>query len=89
MMLVIGDKLALSFEQSNFTMSNIFTLLGSAILFLGLVKRNCDTYGQKNTKNKKKELFKKIAALREFVLFSVSNENLQSVCISINQIMDK
>ena len=38
MMLVIGDKLALSFEQSNFTMSNIFTLLGSAILFLGLVK---------------------------------------------------
>ena len=50
MMLVIGDKLALSFEQSNFTMSNIFTLLGSAILFLGLVKRNCDTYGQKNTR---------------------------------------
>ena len=60
MMLVIGDKLALSFEQSNFTMSNIFTLLGSAILFLGLVKRNCDTYGQKNTKKKKKNCLRKL-----------------------------
>ena len=59
-MLVIGDKLVLSFERSNFTMSNIFTLLGSAILFLGLVKRNCDTYGQKNTKKKKKNCLRKL-----------------------------
>lgn len=43
----------------------------------------------KKIQKKKKELFKKIAALREFVLFSVYNENLQSVYISINQIMDK
>ena len=35
------------------------------------------------------ELFKKTAALREFVLFSVSSENIESVYISINQIMDK
>lgn len=31
-------------------MSNVFILLGSAILFPGLVKRNCDTHGQKNTR---------------------------------------
>lgn len=35
------------------------------------------------------ELFKEIAALREFVLFSVSNENVETVYIFINQIMDK
>ena len=41
------------------------------------------THMDKKIQKKKKELFKKIAALREFVLFSVSNENLQCIFPSI------